>query len=115
MNKVIYGSENSGLELEYITDANGDFVGINSVTLLCFNKKQPINDIVDSMLTELDMYVRGHIETQKKYRRLEKQFDEVLKDTVIIQNEPIYIECLREFESRTKNCDSMADMNGGRG
>lgn len=111
MNKVIYGSENSGLELEYITDANGDFVGINSVTLLCFNKKQPINDIVDSMLTELDMYVRNHIVEQKKYRKMEMDFFTRLGDIVIIQNERTYIECLREFESRTKNCDAMQDLN----
>ena len=90
MNKVIYGSETSGLELEYITDANGDFVGINSVTLLCFNKKQPINDIVDSMLNELDMYVRNHIETQKKYRRLENDFLTNLRKDIKIETEHQY-------------------------
>ncbi len=108
---LTYGSEVNGMDIKFI-ETNGQIEFID-IQLHLHGATQPIKDLTDAMKAHLTDYCLSESVRLAKYRSLEIDFKERLGDNVIIDNDRTYIECLKEFESRTKGCDDMHDLNSG--
>ena len=58
-------------------------------------------------------FVQSEFKRLRKYKKLEESFREILRDTIIIENEETYLMAVKEYSSRTKdmNDDTMKDAN----
>ena len=102
------------LEIDAILDDNGNVKSLEFVNLYMFGVKTYINSPETSFHNALITFVESEYKRIKKYRKLESLFLEVLRDTIIIENEEAYNYALKEYNSRTKdmNDDGMHDLNG---
>ena len=103
------------LEIDATMDDNGNVVDIYRVKLfmlgeVCIIELEHNYSFHNALIT----FVESEYKRIKKYRKLESLFLEVLRDTIIIENEEAYNYALKEYNSRTKdmNDDGMHDLNG---
>ena len=101
------------LEIDATMDDNGNVKSIEYVTLHMFGVKTYITSPETSFRNAIITFVESEYKRIKKYRKLEAQFLEVLRDTIIIETEETYLVALKEYNSRTKdmNDDGMRDAN----
>lgn len=101
------------LEIDADMDDNGNVVRIYYARLHMFGVSTHIEPDV-SFHNKMITFVESEYKRIKKYRKLESLFLEVLRDTIIIENEEAYNYALKEYNSRTKdmNDDGMHDLNG---
>jgi len=102
------------LEIDADMDDNGNVKSLDTLTLYMFGTKTCIMCPETSFHNALITFVESEYKRIKKYRKLESLFLEVLRDTIIIENEEAYNYALKEYNSRTKdmNDDGMHDLNG---
>ncbi len=101
------------LEIEAVMDDMGNVVEILYATLYMLGAKTNFNTFENDFHNALITFVESEYKRLKKYRKIEAQFLEVLRDTIIIETEETYLVALKEFNSRTKdmNDDGMRDAN----
>lgn len=100
------------LEVECSMDDNGNVMCINYTTLYMFGVSTHIEPSV-AFHNALITFVESEFKRFKRYKKLENAYRDVLRDTVIIENEQTYLIALKEYDSRTKdmNDDYMKDAN----
>lgn len=100
------------LEIDATLDDNGNVKSIELVCLYMFGVSTHIEPSVP-FHNALITFVESEFKRFKRYKKLENAYRDVLRDTVIIENEQTYLIALKEYDSRTKdmNDDYMKDAN----
>lgn len=109
---IIYGTRTNGIRLVFKVNESGQFAGFIDVTVMLNKAEQPIFHLTQAMEKELTAYCMNHYKEQKKFRRLEKLFEEHLRDTVKIDNIHTYNVCVDEYNKRMEGDERMVDLNG---
>ncbi|AXH74764.1 MAG: hypothetical protein [Bacteriophage sp.] len=93
-------------------DDNGNVLYIERTRLYMFGVFIDIEPNVP-FHNALITFVESEFKRFKRYKKLENAYRDVLRDTVIIENEQTYLIALKEYDSRTKdmNDDYMKDAN----
>ena len=112
MEKVyLKGTNQEGIEITCQIDNDNRVERILKVVLYSFGASTQLPDFSESFLGGMFYYCQNRLNQEVKWTALEREFMEVLGDTIIIESESSYINALWEFAKKTETDNSMNDLN----
>ena len=64
------------------------------------------------MLKNMGNYCMAEYERKQKYKRMEELMLKNLSESVVIENERVYEQCLWEYKQKLEGDERMNDLNG---
>lgn len=106
----IKGSEMEGILIAGITD--GIKFVIHRTTLILYGLHQSIEFTNSSIVDKLKAYALAEFKKKQKYKRMEELMLKNLSESVVIENERAFEQCLWEYKQKLEGDERMLDLNG---
>lgn len=106
----ILGSEKQGIRLQ--CEIVGRDVYVKEYTLLLYGCGQLISVTNSILENKIQQFAYKEYHRFQKYKRMEELMLKNLSESVVIENERVYEQCLWEYKQKLEGDERMSDLNG---